>query len=86
MQRNHTTPSARPAAKISTEEVAARLLVQPQTVRRALCITGHYLGLVPVKLSSRRLLWDAAEVDRVTSGEVAQSVPLSKVSPKEVVK
>lgn len=69
MQQNHTAASDRPAARISTEEVAARLLVQPQTVRRALCVGGHYLGLRPIKLANRRLLWDAAEVERLTAGE-----------------
>ncbi|MBN8519999.1 MAG: hypothetical protein J5X22_17110 [Candidatus Accumulibacter sp.] len=71
MKQNLTAPSIRPAAKISTEEVAARLLVKPQTVRRAFCVGGHYLGLIPIKLASRRLLWDAAEVDALVAGKVA---------------
>lgn len=70
MQQNHTAASTRPAAKISTEEVAARLLVQPQTVRRSLCVNGEYLGLRPIKLANRRLLWDSAAVDALTAGEV----------------
>jgi hypothetical protein len=71
MKQTHTAPSARPAAKISTEEVAARLCVQQQTVRRSLCLNGHYLGLRPVKLANRRLLWDSAAVDALATGEGA---------------
>ncbi len=71
MQQTRSAPSARPAAKISTEEVAARLLVQPQTVRRSLCVNGEYLGLRPIKLANRRLLWDSAAVDALAAGEVA---------------
>ncbi len=70
MQQN-TAPSTRPAAKISTEEVAARLLVKPQTVRRSLCVNGEYMGLRPIKLANRRLLWDAAAVEALISGEGA---------------
>ena len=65
----NSAPTA--ARKISTEELAARLLVKEQTIRAALCRHGHYLGLRPVKLANRRLLWDAAAVDALTSGEVA---------------
>ncbi len=72
MRQQSAAQGTHPAAKISTEEVAARLLVQPQTVRRSLCVNGEYMGLRPVKLPSRRLLWDAAEVERLISGEGAK--------------
>lgn len=65
----NSAPTA--ARKISTEELAARLLVKEQTIRAGLCRAGHYLGLRPVKLANRRLLWDADAVERLTSGEVA---------------
>jgi len=71
MQQNHAAPSTRPAAKLSTEDVAARLLVRPQTVRRSLCVNGHFLGLRPIKLANRRLLWDAAAVEELLSGEAS---------------
>lgn len=58
-------------AKLSTEEAAARLRVASQTPRASLCRMGHWLGMVPVKLPNGRLLWDAAEVERLASGEVA---------------
>lgn len=56
--------------KLDTAEAAAVLRVKPQTLRRALCLNGHYMGLVPCKLPNGRLLWDAADLDRLTAGEV----------------
>ena len=60
----------RSAAKLSTEELASVLRIVPQTVRAGLCRNGHYLGMRPVKLPNGKLLWDAAEVERLVSGEV----------------
>ena len=56
---------------LSTEQAAAALHIRPQTLRAALCRDGHYFGIRPVKLPNGRLLWDAAEVERLASGEVA---------------
>ncbi len=58
--------------KLDTLEAAERLRIKPQTIRRSLCLSGHYLGLRPTKLANGRLLWDAAEVEALTSGEVAK--------------
>ena len=58
-------------AKLSTEEAAAALRSAPQTPRASLCRLGHWMGMRPVKLPNGRLLWDAAEVQRLASGEVA---------------
>ncbi|KFB70508.1 MAG: hypothetical protein ABTS16_13125 [Candidatus Accumulibacter phosphatis] len=63
-------PSPRAGAKLSTEAAARRLAVKPQTLRASFCRHGHYFQLVPVKLPSRRLLWDEAAVDRLIAGEV----------------
>lgn len=71
MKQRKTVPTAHQGAKISTEEMAARLLVESQTPRASLCRNGHYLGMRPVKLPNGRLLWDAAEVERLATGEVA---------------
>jgi hypothetical protein len=57
--------------KLDTAEAAERLRIRPQTLRRALCLQGHYYGMRPVKLPNGRLLWDAADLDRLTAGEVA---------------
>ena len=59
-------------SNLSTEELAAALCIQPQTIRRSLCVQGHYLGLRPTKLPNRRLLWPADAVARLLAGEVAQ--------------
>ena len=42
---------------LSTREIAIRFRVNPETIRRALCVDGHYMGLNPLKLPNGRLLW-----------------------------
>jgi len=65
--------SNRLTAKLSTEELAARLRNRPQTARAAYCRSGHYLGMVPTKLPSGRLLWNADEVEALLAGEAVQA-------------
>ena len=69
MKQTHTAQRASIGAKLSTEEVAATFRVDPKTPRASLSRVGHWMGMVPVKLPSGRLLWDGAEVDRLTSGQ-----------------
>lgn len=57
--------------KLDTLEAAERLRIKPQTIRRSLCLSGHYLGLTPTKLPNGRLLWDAAAVDALLNGEAS---------------
>ncbi|MDD3610718.1 MAG: monooxygenase [Halothiobacillaceae bacterium] len=57
--------------KLTTEELAEVAKVVPQSIRAAVCRKGHWLGLRPVKLANRRLLWDAEQVAAVLNGEVA---------------
>lgn len=52
---------------ISTEELAALLRLQPQSLRAALCRDGHYFGLRPRKLPNGRLLWPADAMERLSS-------------------
>ncbi len=63
-----TTSESRPKAGYSTEELAALTRVQAKSIRVALCRSGHYCGLRPVKLPNRRLLWRAEDVARLLSG------------------
>jgi len=70
--KTNPAPAARPAAKLSTEDAARLLLVKPQTARASFCRHGHWLGLRPLKLPNGRLLWDAAEVERLLAGEGAK--------------
>jgi len=67
MKTSQSVPNIR-TAKITTEELAASLGVEPQTPRASLCRNGHYMGMRPVKLPNGRLLWDAAELDALLSG------------------
>ncbi|MFW5397047.1 MAG: hypothetical protein XXXNARYT_002775 [Candidatus Accumulibacter regalis] len=79
MQQKHAAPSIRPAAKLSTEEVAAALLVLPQTVRRSYCSLGHFHGLIPIKLANRRLAWNVDEVNALVAGESAKTPEAGKI-------
>jgi len=71
MSKTAALVTAFSGTKLSTEEAAARLRMAPQTPRASLHRLGHWLGMRPVKLPNGRLLWDAAEVERLASGEVA---------------
>ncbi len=53
----------------TTDDAAAILGVLPHTLRAGMCRAGHYLGITPVKLANRRLLWPAIKVDAVARGE-----------------
>lgn len=54
---------------LSTRRMAAAFDVAEQTPRASLCRHGHWMGLIPLKLPSGRLLWSAAEVERLLSGK-----------------
>lgn len=54
---------------LSTNQMGAALGVKGGTIRRGLCVNGHYMGLRPVKLPNGRLIWDAEPVRRLR-GEV----------------
>jgi hypothetical protein len=41
----------------STEEFSEKFTVKADTIRRGLCVRGHYLGVKPIKLPNGRLLW-----------------------------
>lgn len=51
-----------------TEELAAEFKVKANTIRRQHCLTGHYMGIKPVKLPNRKLVWLRADVERILSG------------------
>jgi hypothetical protein len=56
---------------LSTDELAALLHVQAQTVRASLCRKGHYCGIRPRKLPNRLLVWPRDAVERLLEGEAA---------------
>ena len=47
-------------SRMTTEELAHILRIQAGSVRRALCVHGHYHGLTPIRLPNGRLVWPIA--------------------------
>ena len=47
--------------RISTESLANIFGVKSQTIRRSLCLKGHYYTLTPVRMPNRRLMWNYDE-------------------------
>lgn len=68
MNQIATTPTGK---KLTTKEAADKLRASPKTPLVSLSRLGHWMGMRPVKLPNGRLLWDAAEVERLVSGDVA---------------
>jgi len=66
-------------AKITTGEFAEALRVKPDTIRRGLCVNGHYMGERPNKLPNGRLLWDAEAPRRIIIGTGADTRPGARV-------
>ena len=52
-----------------TEGFAAQCKVKSNTIRRQHCLTGHYMGIKPIKLPNRKLVWPRADVERVLNGD-----------------
>jgi hypothetical protein len=73
MKQGATAPIPRPAARFTTEELAALFKAKSQTPRASYCRHGHWMNLVPVKLPNGRLLWDAREVDRLLAGAAVKT-------------
>ena len=55
---------------LSTNEAAERIGMKPATLRHSLCLRGHYMGLRPVKLPNRRLVWPASAIERLLAGDI----------------
>ena len=47
---------------LNTSQFAKAFGVKGSTVRRGLCVNGHYMGMRPRKLPNGRLIWDAEPV------------------------
>jgi len=52
---------------LRTDELASVLRRASQTIRKAYCLTGHYLGIRPVKLGNR-LLWRIKDIAELLEG------------------
>ncbi|CAH0444674.1 hypothetical protein [Ralstonia pseudosolanacearum] len=59
---------------VSTEELAAILAIEPQSIRKRYSLHGSYLGIRPTKLPNRRLLWLVADVRKLLSGNRLDAV------------
>lgn len=53
----------------NTEQAAAVLHLQPQTLRKAYAVQGAYFGVRPRKAANGRLFWDARAIHGL-KGEV----------------
>lgn len=52
----------------STEQAAAVLHLQPQTLRKAYSQQGAYFGVRPRKAANGRLFWDALAIRNLKAG------------------
>lgn len=64
---------------LTTEALAEKLGLKPQTLRAALCRQGHYFGLTPIKAPNRFLLWPGDALERLT-GEKSAAAPEKPVA------
>lgn len=53
---------------LTTEEFAAELGVEAQTIRKNHSLNGHYGGVKPTRLPSRRLAWPLDAVEQIKTG------------------
>ena len=53
----------------TTEALAVRAGLLPQSIRTAYCRLGHWCGIRPIKLPNRRLMWPAGAVEKVLAGD-----------------
>lgn len=53
---------------LSTDEFAAVMAVDPQSIRKRYSSDGSYHGVRPIKLPNRRVLWPAEAVKRLLEG------------------
>lgn len=71
MNQNTSAPVRCAGKKLTTKEAADKLRAGHKTPTVSLSRLGHWMGMRPVKLPNGRLLWDAAEVERLASGNAA---------------
>lgn len=50
---------------VETAVAAAMLLVEPETMLKSHSLNGHYAGIRPVRLPSRKLAWPLVEIERL---------------------
>ena len=55
--------------ELTTEALAYRLGLKPQSIHAQLSRTGSYFGIRPIKLPNRRLLWPHNTLERLINGK-----------------
>lgn len=53
---------------MNTAQYARELGIEPESLRKALASKGSYFGVVPTKQANGRLVWPAAELERLKGG------------------
>ena len=59
---------------LSTNDLAGRLGVKPGTIRRSICVCGHYLGIKSVKLPNGRHLFPGSKADELLENSAQRSL------------
>lgn len=57
---------------LDTNQFAESFNVQGSTVRRSFCVSGHYMGIVPLKWPNGRLGWPKSQRDRILKGQAPE--------------
>lgn len=53
---------------MTTNELANKIGIKPNSIQHRLCTSGSYFGLRPKKLPNGRLLWPVDSLERLTQG------------------
>jgi len=61
---------------VSTEELAAILAIEPQSIRKRYSSDGSYHGIRPTKLPNRRLLWPVGDIKKLLNGDRSDVDPV----------
>ncbi|AXE91048.1 hypothetical protein [Paraburkholderia terricola] len=56
---------------VDTAVAALMLLVAPETMLKSHSLNGHYSGIRPVRLPSRKLAWPIAAIEKLLNGSAA---------------
>ena len=65
MTANQLAALAAHRSLLSTEELAALLMLRPQSIRKRYCETGAYFSIRPAKLPNGRLMWPADSLEQL---------------------
>lgn len=62
---------------MTTEQLAARLGLQPHTLRIALYRKGAYYGVVPSKCANGRLIWPDDSYEKLTQKKSTRRIQVT---------